>query len=212
MGEPETLIPTLFKGDTVYLLASGPSLHMLDGKDWLVGRKCIAVNSSMYVGDYPQVLFFGDAKWYWWNKDEVQRFPGLKFTLNLCYRTRDIPVTDEPNLILLKRGHKHGLDKRPNTLGWNGSSGGAVMDLAWKMGAKRLILLGYDMRQVDGDRNYIHHVVRGTNKFHNMVANIEQLSKDLKSVGLEVFNATPGSALPWFPMISLKEALCSFPP
>jgi len=206
------MIPPLYKGRTVYILASGPSLHQLDGKDWLRGRACVAVNSSMFVGNYIDVLFFGDAKWYWWNKSAVDMFPGYKFSMNLERKGRQESIAGQSGITILSQDRKKaGLETKPDKLCFNGSSGACALNLAYHLGAARMVLLGFDMQQVGNDRNYIHHPIRGSLKYAGMIKRMKVLSQDLQAAGIPVFNATENSALPWFPRIPLKEALCKFP-
>jgi len=209
MAEYWKTIPTMFKNLTVHILGGGPSLRLLQRCKWIRRRKCIAVNGAMFLGPFPQLLFFGDAKWYWWNEKEVQAFPGLKVTMNLRYHNKTPKsVEGEPNLIIIKKGSNAGWERREGHLSFCHSSGAGAVSLAARMGAKRIVLHGFDMQLVNGVRNYVPHKSQKTrvDPYNYMIDGFRVLSKQLAERGVKVYNATPGSALPFFPLISLEQA------
>lgn len=53
----------IFKGETVFCVASGPSLTPAIAEK-LKGRRIIAVNSSVYMVPWADVLLFTDAGWF----------------------------------------------------------------------------------------------------------------------------------------------------
>lgn len=208
--------PQLFAGKAVFVLGGGPSLAWAEPwANLILSQGAIAVNGAMNFKAFngtvtAPVLFFGDAKWYWWNKDEVQAFPGLKITMDMRSHksTEYATVKDEPNLLLARRGRILGYESKHGCLAFNRSSGAAAINLAGRMGAKKVILLGFDMRVVDGQRNYVPHKVQKTrvDPYDFMRRSMEMLSTDMANRGIQVKNATPCSALEWFPKITLKEA------
>lgn len=120
----------LFKGETVFCVACGPSLtHEIAGK--LKGRKVIAVNSAIYVVPNADVLFFTDAGWFeafnedskrdaqfqgwpgndvWPRRTFIEAFPGLVVSLApVAKRVLDdpsnpYPMARKPRVLRVKSG------------------------------------------------------------------------------------------------------------
>lgn len=107
----------LFKGETVFCVACGPSLSD-DIADNLRGRRVIAVNSAVYKVPQADVLFFTDAGWFeqfaekggrshslcgwpgndiWPRRGLIEAFPGLVVTFApVAKRVLDDPANPYP--------------------------------------------------------------------------------------------------------------------
>lgn len=150
----------LFAGETVFCLASGPSLTQ-DIADKLKGHRVIAVNSSIKQAPWADVLFFTDNGWFEYGRDPkchgsdgddpwprrkfIEEFPGLVICLSkvakrvLPNKVKRIQCQGEPTQI------------PPRHLGmWpphqGRTSGHTAISLAISLGAARVVMLGYDMR------------------------------------------------------------------
>jgi len=199
-------IPKLWPGSTVTLLGGGPSLV-----DSLMGvklnlSKVIAINNAFELGSWIDMCFFGDARWYWWNEERFKVFPGLKVTVNRNPKPGE-SVENVSGLKIVRSHNSKGLCTEANSIYFNSSSGAAAVNLAYQLGAKRIILFGYDMRYIDGKSNWKPHPIpRSTGKpFTNFLTPFRSIAKDAKALGLEIWNATPGSALTVFPMMAKEE-------
>lgn len=198
---------------TVFVLGNGPSLGLV--KNFAEGFKkmhVIAVNSAFLIGDFVDVLFFGDAKWYWWNREEVQKFNGLKFTLNIC-RNKDKSLENEKKIHILKSGGLRGIHTDPQCLCWNRSSGGAAVNLAYHLGAGKIVLIGFDMRRINSKKNFFPNPQEDTkpDPYRRMSDyNIwSQVKKSADKLGIKIVNATPNSQLSVIKRVELEQILCS---
>src|SRR5690606_27869932 len=91
-----------------------------------------------------------------------------------------------------------------------GNSGYQAVNLAFHFGARRIVLLGFDMHRRDGGHWHgEHHGMLSAPESHIAVwrREFDALAFDLKSEGVRVVNATEGSALECFPRMGLVEAL-----
>lgn len=106
------------------------------------------------------------------------------------------------------------MSRTPGTLatgGLVGNSGAQAINLAYLLGARRLVLVGFDMR-VGGDRR--HHffgdhpkpLTNGTN-YALFVRGMGGLAADLAAEGVNVLNASTNSALPFWPRCSIPQAI-----
>lgn len=107
-------------------------------------------------------------------------------------------------------GHKEepGLSADPAVLHTGGNSGYQAVNLAKLFGARRVALLGYDMRFIGG-RKHWHEDHRDRNPDERRLplwaAEFETMLPDLGDT--EVINCTPGSAITCFPYADIEETL-----
>ena len=178
----------------------------------------IGVNDAFRFGDWVDICFFGDDKWYWWNYDDLKTFSGLKITCDRQRNPAKVPegdklfgsVKNEPGIKIVKHSNAYGICTENSKVFFNSSSGAAAINLAWWLGAKRIILVGYDMRLIDGERNWRRHKnwQPGPQKeYNNFLRPFKCIARDAKRLKLEILNATPDSGLKHFPFVSL-ESLC----
>jgi hypothetical protein len=97
------------------------------------------------------------------------------------------------------------------TIGWGGNSGFAALNLAVQFGAKRIILVGFDMRLDRGIHWHGAHSDGLHNPNHGVVLRwrrvIDQVAPTLAALGVTVLNASPVSALQAYPKVDFAEAL-----
>lgn len=200
-------VEKIWPKSTVFVIGGGPSILDQDLSP-LKDRHVLGVNNAVYL-PFADVLFFGDAKWYWWNVKAVREFSGPKYTLNKGPEHGWPSVENEPGLTLLKlKQYKHMYMKGPEGIGWNKSSGAAAINVAVHLGAKRIVLLGYDMRN-NGRKNWMPHEWEHTkqNPYEGMSQGFQFIKKSAIKYGIEILNATPGTALKIFPRIKLNKLL-----
>lgn len=192
--------PRIWPNSTVYILGGGPGLLDNDLSS-IHGQRCIGVNNSTFLGDWVDVCWFGDLKWWGWHKERLKSYTGLIITCN----TR---MKKWSKMKVLLRGKVAGIDTRPSHVSWNRSSGASAINLAYHFGAKRIILLGFDMRRIDGKKNWHDdHKEKIHDPFIRHLKSFSQIKKDAEHLGLEIINATPGSAINQFPIMTLKDAM-----
>ncbi len=195
-------IPKLWEGQTCYILGGGPSLNLVDIAR-LKGQRVIAVNNAYRMAPWADVLYFMDCAWYAWHKLELLDFTGLKVTT--CEHAKE-----ELGIKFLKRGQRQGIDSRNDHLVRGTNSGYGALSLAIKFGVKKIFLLGYDMRKVDGKDNFHGDHKREVQKgiySKQFVPMFDTLVDHCATDEIEVFNATPDSDLKAFPIIGIEEAM-----
>jgi len=200
--------PKIWPDATAYIIGGGPSVNSTN-LELIKGKHVIGVNNAYLLGDWVDVCWFGDCRWFDWHKKNLKRFAGLKVTCcERCIR--------EPGINVLKRSTKRwGIEKNPNAVSWNLSSGGSAINLAVHFGAKRIVLIGFDMKRVRvevapgkfADKANWHddHPAPDKNPYERFLRPFKIIRKDLEELGIECINATPGSALTLFPVMALEE-------
>lgn len=188
-------VPRLWPGETVVCLGTGPSLTPADVTLCRERARVIAINDAYQVAPWADALYAADESW--WNSHQgAKDFAGLKYTIEPQRRVW-------PGLQVLENTGPHGLDGRPTSLRTGFNSGYQAIHLAVHFGARRILLLGYDLR---GGHFYAAKPA-GDRKFAGWLKAYATLVEPLKAAGVEVLNCTPDSALRCFPMASLPDAL-----
>lgn len=192
----------------IFVLGGGPSLlaaplHLLHD------RFCIAVNNAYTVVPWSQVLWFGDVKWWDWHKESLRSWPNSIATC--CQNARVIKEAAQMGISLISYNRMgRGLSKQPKYVSWNGSSGASAINLAYHLGAKKVVLVGFDMRRVDGKKNFhSDHKEADHDPFGRHLRAFPKIAPAASQLGLTIINATPGSAIPQFPIMSLEEAIAA---
>lgn len=121
------------------------------------------------------------------------------------------------DITFFQRGKPYGIDTDTESVSWNGNSGASAINLAYHIGAKRVVLIGFDMKATPEGKNF-HKEYEDKGKktksekalaslFNRHRKGFPTIKKDAEALGLEILNATPGSAIKDFPIIRLEDVL-----
>lgn len=185
--------------------ASGPSLTPDDVK--ALRGKCgqlMAINTTYQAlpGELDHV-YACDFKW--WERyygDVLKQCPQAAMW---CYERR--AAQKFHRLLCVEGSTRHaGLCRKPMRVHTGNNSGYQALNLAYHLGAKRIILLGYDMQ---GKTHWHGHHPQGLNNSHahyeDWRKRMQPLAKDLEEEGVEVINATRNTALECFTRLNLEQ-------
>lgn len=201
-------------GACVVVAASGPSLTS-EVAEQCRGVPCLVVNDAYKLMPWAEVLYAADWKW-WKHHNGCPDFAGEKWvpksgSLN---SSRDVQKqAAEYGLRLVNGDRSGGFSRNPSLIhyGLQGAcnSGFQAVGLAILFGAARIILVGFDMREVGGKKHFFGSHPKGLNPNQAFSGWIRGFADAVKTIpaGVSVVNATPDSALKCFPMMSLTEAL-----
>lgn len=195
-------VEKIFKNETIFLIGGGPSLKKFDW-NLLNGKRTIAINKAILTYPNADVLYWTDSRFYNWYKKQIDQFTGPKYTI------RNGPYDD--SITLLKKGIKYGLEEAPSSLSHGNNSGYAAMNLAYHLGAKKIILLGYDMGNINNESHYHggYPTKATSNEVYDkqFIPGFTKIGDLLKSKGIEIYNASLISKLNCFPKITFQKAL-----
>jgi hypothetical protein len=202
-------VPREWEGGTAVLIGGGPSLNQdqldLVGEAKRAGKvHVIAINNAYQVAPWADVLYASDGQWWRWHYEESCGFGGLRVT-----RSRRAKL-DHPDLIWIEgEPHGNGLSKRQDSIANGELSGFQAINLAVNYGAKKILLLGFDMRTVGNQAHWHGDHPNGQRTFWpNRIPQFRNLVPDLQERGAEVVNCTPGSALDAFSFGDIEHELC----
>jgi hypothetical protein len=186
------------------IIASGPSMAQIDMRvirrfrSWRV----MVVNNSWELAPWADVLYAGDLQW-WDRYGDFVWFPGEKWT-------RDGHAALKYRLHLTRCEKGAGLCLQRGTVHAGGNSGYQAINLAYHFGARKIVLLGFDMHRDGGGHWHGEHAgMLSAPASHIAVwrRDFPALAADLQLAGCKVVNATPGTALDCFPKMDLVKAL-----
>lgn len=202
-----------WKGETVAIIASGPSLTREQVEQVRERCRVIAVNNSGIPTEcdgvmvpafapWADILYAADTKWWMAYKDRALAFAGRKVSIRNTLPYKQI--------YSLKQSEKSVFDPRPTHLVSGGNSGYQALHLAVHLGVKRVILLGFDMRFNGKRRHWFgSHPPKLNSRpnFPNWIRRFGQLAPILQQKGIEVVNCSPDTALRAFKRAQLETVL-----
>jgi len=188
-------IPREWEGQTAVVLGGGPSLKKAQ-LDYAISKGCrrVAVNDAGLVFDpNADVLCWGDPQWFVWNSDELRLHRGqYKITWRMMPTRPALPF------------HTLGHPRMPPYVSFNQSevcannSGMGGINIAALFGAKRILLLGFDMRCVDGVNHWHnrHKVATSEHRYPELYKPpMDAAAQEYAAAGIEVINCTEFSGL-----------------
>jgi len=181
---------------TIYIVAGGPSLR---GYDWykLKDRRVIAVNRSYEMLPWAEVIYFSDLRFFEWHREALLAHKGRKITGSRL---------EHPKVERYRLTGQKGLDLTPGCLRSGNNSGYAAINLAVHLGARSIMLLGFDMC-FDKSGTHWHDgytVLNRERQFSKMLPFFDSLPPYLKTIGVTVVNACIDSRLDVFEKIPLE--------
>lgn len=142
--------------------------------------------------------------------------------MKMCWAGNGLEVFPEIRRITIKESHSRERHNAPyvdkiltdeiGTVGSGGNSGFQALNLAVQFGAKRILLIGFDMT----DRNGLHWYGRNTwngannpteSSFRRWVVTFANAAPVLADLGVEVVNTSQLSFLRCFPRRSIEDML-----
>lgn len=192
-------------GETVVIVASGPSakdaqLEIAQGK-----ARFMAINNSWNLAPWSDILFACDYLW-WKTIPGWQEFGGLKLTTDIK-AVREYGIAQ----VGLNKGDDRMEFQKLGTVGWGGNSGFHCYNLAVQFGCKKIIFVGFDMTTRHGAHWHGQHPKGMNNPSPGNVERwrraVDAPAEKVAALGIKVINCSPISALVNYPKMTLEEAL-----
>jgi hypothetical protein len=193
-----------WRGQTAAIVGAGPSAKSA-GVDQLRGHaKVVVVNESYQLCPWADVLYGCDVKW--WNSRNPQ-FDGLK----LCYDSTLALFHVGINKIMIRESSDVILVDKAGVVGAGGCSGFQALNLAVQFGARKILLVGFDMRSDLDTHWHGRHLPPCGNpsqiNFDRWKKSLDGSFEKLTTLGVRVINCSPVSTLTSYPKMTIAEAL-----
>lgn len=194
------------EGQIVVIVGGGPSHADID-LDRLSGHRFFAINSACRkvrpIATKDDVLYFNDNSWNENRPELVEDWPGMVVSSNRNVKARLKDAVRRVDVCALTYTMKVPPDYA------HASSGHSAACLAAVMGARRILLIGFEGKAVNGrthgHNDYSQHDLRAYAE--RFVPGWGGLAPAFKRMDVEVLNCTPNSAVTAFRFADLYAAL-----
>ncbi len=196
----------IWEGEDAYIVGGGPSLDSFDW-DLIRGKNVIGCNSAFVLGaDVVSICIFAD--WNWWKEIGELCLPTYGgMVVGVCPNLDE--VLDLPKWVLLMNREERKVGLSYENLGFNGNTGSLALNLALLLGARRIFLLGFDMKMRGNRANWhdVRHEAANPESYPMFKRNFLRIAKDVVTMfpGREVVNVSDVSELTAFPKVSIED-------
>lgn len=204
-------------GRTVIVAATGPSLSDSAPLVAASGLPIIAVSDAYKVLPDADILYSCDKDW-WDHHEGAKSFKGERWSSHcLDPKSKDQKLFTAAlwKLNLVEGRYKPGFSFNPHYIHYGTNSGFQAVNLAIILGAKRVLLVGFDMKGKKSgpkDKYEVYHFFgqhRGKLRNTPPASHIPCFVRAAPLIDnrVEIINCTEGSALPCFPRQQLHLAI-----
>jgi len=204
----ETVVRRWHGDETIVVAATGPSLTP-DVAQAVAGYPVVAVSDAWRLIPEAAILYSCDAAW-WRVHDGCRTFAGERWS---CHGGNDrndkAPIARDYGVRLVAGALGDTFSTDPTRIHFGNNSGFQAINLALLMGARRLVLVGFDMRVVDSKRHFFGDHPRPLSNAIDYRYFAPQFLAAARALAPDVtiLNATPDSALKAWPIVPLGDAL-----
>lgn len=198
-------VPREWDGETVFIVAGGPSLRGFDF-GVLRGRRVVAINSSYACVPDADYLVFTDYRWWVTHEQRVRSsFRGKVVTLTPVRRNYD-------DLLVLERQRSGGVSADPTRLAWFHTTLTTALNLVGLLGASRAGLLGADGCDATDGSSWHHEPHpeqwgRNPRRYRYHTEALDAIAEPMRAMGCEVYNLNVDSAYRSFKFATVREML-----
>lgn len=192
----------------IICVASGPSLDAQQVAQIAAAQesghwRLIVINTTYQLFPTADVLYAADGRW--WDVHITAARAGCSGE----FWTLDAGARDRHQLHYVTSIVGDWLPVEPDVICQGGNSGHQAIGLAARFGARRIVLVGYDMQRAGGRTHWHgdHPAPLANGNPLAWVARFVPLAKDLAAAGISVVNASRETALQCFPRCGLVDAL-----
>jgi hypothetical protein len=200
-GIPENIIKEIIENKKP-LSTYSPYLKLLHNKN------VIGANKAFKIGNWINVMTFGDRGFFNKNKKELIDFPNLKIGF---VNEQENYMHQKVGVRIIKRDNrKLGISKDRNLVCWNYNTGAASINIAVHFGVKRIYLLGFDMKAGGNGKTHWHGEYKkqiNENLFKRHMKGFSKIKEDADRLGIEILNVSPNSAIKELKKVKLKDVL-----
>lgn len=190
--------------DTIVCVASGPSLTKEDVVACEKRFPLMVVNNAYQFADSPKYHYAGDTRW-WRSNYALTQSNSCKFSIQANNRDQGYPDVEQ-----MQRGFAECFSVDWPTLCTGYNSGFQAINLAYLLGFRRVVLLGYDMKFGTNNEKHFHPdyfdynpldttILKWIRVFNKMAPKMLEL--------VEVINVTRSTDLDCFPQVRLEDLL-----
>ncbi len=191
----------IWQGQVCYIIGGGPSV-LTQNLTLLQGQNVIVINSSYQAFPDAQFIIFSDMRW-WCQHLKAKAVIDFKGTIISTSSS-----ASGAKLVKMKRKSSLGLSADRDTVMVKNTTLTGAINLAVHFGVAKIVLLGIDQK-TDAKGRHWHHIPHPwnptTNCWGRQQTDMPKIAEDLKTLSIECVNASPGSALTLWPIVTLED-------
>lgn len=221
-------IPKIWENETAYILGGGASIISQFGipaeivekvrrkelplsayseyMTELYDKNVIGVNIAFELGSWIDVIYFTDKEFLLTYKKGLVRskatiITGLSYARNFYF----CKVIKQPFIT-------NGICTEKDTIYRNRNSGAGAINLAYHLGATKIVLIGFDGKMTNNEKHF-HSQYKGgildriTHPFTTKIQPYAEIQVDAKKLGIQIINTSLDSAITEFEKQPLSEIL-----
>jgi len=196
------------EGQDVFIIGGGASTKTFDFS-LLDGKVTIVINSMIEKVSSCSAIFWTDNDWAAQYLDKVDRFDCLKFSVRQhCDQYIKRGIKGIGNSTVLKKAGDYGFSMDINEVFGN-NSGAQALNLVTNTKPHRIILLGYDMRLIDGhSHSHDKYSMSQPNIYEELfIPSINIMAPIIEKLGIPVINCSLKSSLKCFKKDNIENYL-----
>lgn len=169
---------------------------------------------ALDLAPWADVAYGCDAAW-WMHRRGLPEFRGLKLTFAKEVPTsypgvRTINIREASNSHLHDKRYSNAiLTDEPGVIGSGHNSGFQALNLAVQFGSPKILLIGFDMQgeHYYGRNNWFRANNPDAHQFDRCIRVLNESAATLKALGVDVVNASLGSAVKCFRKVGVEQML-----
>lgn len=197
-------VPRDWQGQTVAIVASGPSIATFDFER-IAGLRTIAVKDGYKMVPNADVLMIGDHR-YSRRRENFEDYKG-----GLILYTDPVPLPEcwcaDTRIQFIPKVPGRGLSINSRELRGTFTTTNLAINYAFLRGSKRILLVGVDGKPAKDGRRWFNSDRKEDwhTRYSKQKWGYNRLPDDLRKYGVAVFNLNPDTAITVFPI--LKEGV-----
>jgi hypothetical protein len=198
-----------WEGKTCCIVAGGPSTTPEHARLASDAFPTMALKDMFVLCPQAKIIYSCDLSWWFERWRDPDFAPTLKahpaIRVAMYYQKLKTGVED---LKYLQCTGPDELDINEGCVRHGLNTGFSGLNLAFNLGPKRIILVGYDMRAIGGKSHcYSNHVPIEPGIYRQYVGTMRTIAPLIKKRGVEVVNTSMESALDCFPKMGFDAAM-----
>ena len=179
-------------------------------------KHVIGINVAYKFGNWVDICFFGDKPFFLQHRAGLSNFKKLVVTCCKKVGHHNLKWVKYIPIKTTRGRQDFGVSANPEQVCWNKNSGAAAISVAASAGAKRIVLVGFDMTLSPVNNEQHFH-----NEYHQFGMRIkpkmlpfnehlkpwQTIKRDADNLGIEILNTSLNSAIKEIPKVHLKELL-----
>lgn len=198
-----------WNGETAVIVGTGPGAAAAPLAEVRGHARFIAIKSSWELAPWASVIYGSERSW-WFSNSGLPQFRGMKISPSpaVCRTYRDVRLVKLRPRATILTGEIGVIGC--GLVSGGGHSGFHAINLAVQFGAKRIVLVGFDMTLANGahwHKERAGAVKADAGRVALWREEMDACAPLFDRLGVQVINATPESALKSYPKMSLLEAV-----